>query len=136
MIPRLYIVVVFFSCIVNTFFVTLGCRFSVKAYGKNVRWKATKCSLKSTEVLSGDNGYGPKFDTYQGTVAPNCFESHKNSGCPYFFQKKDLARLQVTLSNVILFLLGNLSGLKKKYFQACIQSFFSELIIKPIIYIK
>ena len=92
-----------------------------------MRWKATKCSLKSTEVLLGDNGYGPKFDTYQGTVAPNCFESHKNSGCPDFFQKKDFSGLQFTLSNVILFLLDNLSGLKKKYFQASIQSFFLNL---------
>ena len=24
-----------------------------------------------------------KFDTYQGTVASNCFKSHANSQCPY-----------------------------------------------------
>ena len=29
----------------------LGCRFSFVAYSKNVREKATKCSLKTTDVL-------------------------------------------------------------------------------------
>ena len=29
----------------------------------------------------------PKFDIYQGVVAPNCFRSHTNS-CPDFFQEK------------------------------------------------
>ena len=29
----------------------LGCKFSFKTYAKNVREKATKCSLKTTEVL-------------------------------------------------------------------------------------
>ena len=31
--------------------------------------------------------YLPKFDIYQGTVAPNCFNSHTNSSCPDIFQK-------------------------------------------------
>ena len=35
----------------------LGCRFSVEAYAKNVGEKATKCSLKSTEVLLDNNGH-------------------------------------------------------------------------------
>ena len=30
----------------------------------------------------------PKFDIYLGTVAPNCFKSRANSGCPDFFFKK------------------------------------------------
>ena len=33
----------------------------------------------------------PKFDTYQGAVALNCFKSHVNSWCPDFFQKKVLS---------------------------------------------
>ena len=28
---------------------------------------------------------------YQGAVAPNCFKSHRNSGCPDFCQKKALS---------------------------------------------
>ena len=32
-------------------FMYLGCRFSFEAYAKNVRENATKCSLKTTEVL-------------------------------------------------------------------------------------
>ena len=35
----------------------LGCRFSVEAYAKNAREKATKCSLKTTNVLLGDDGH-------------------------------------------------------------------------------
>ena len=34
-------------------FMYLGCRFSFEAHAKNVREKATKCSLKTTEVLLG-----------------------------------------------------------------------------------
>ena len=30
----------------------------------------------------------PKFDIYQGIVAPNCFKKHTNSWCPDFFSKK------------------------------------------------
>ena len=35
----------------------LGCRFSFKAYAKNVREKAIKCSLKITEVLLDVDGH-------------------------------------------------------------------------------
>ena len=34
-----------------------GCRFSVEAYAKTVRKKATKCCLKTTDVLLGADGY-------------------------------------------------------------------------------
>ena len=34
-----------------------GCRFRFKAYPKNLRHKATKCFLKSTEVLLGADRY-------------------------------------------------------------------------------
>ena len=33
----------------------------------------------------------PKFDIYQGTLAPNCFKNHTNSRCPDFFQKNVLS---------------------------------------------
>ena len=33
----------------------LGCRFSYEVYAKNVRGKATKTSLKTTDVLLGPN---------------------------------------------------------------------------------
>ena len=35
--------------------VILGGRIIFKAYAKNVRGKATKCSLKTTDVLLHDN---------------------------------------------------------------------------------
>ena len=35
----------------------LDCRFSFEAYAKNVREKATKCSLKTTEVLLDADGH-------------------------------------------------------------------------------
>ena len=60
----------------------LGCWFSLEAYVKNVRKKATKCSLKATEALfDGDAHVStlPKLDIYQLTVVPNCFKSHINS---------------------------------------------------------
>ena len=54
----------------------LGCSFSCKACTKNVQEKATKCSLKAAEVLLDADGQClPKFDIYQGAVAPNCFKS-------------------------------------------------------------
>ena len=28
----------------------------------------------------------PTFDIYQSTIAPNCFKSHANYGCPDFIQ--------------------------------------------------
>ena len=35
----------------------LGCRFSFEAYAKNVRTRATKCSLKTTENLLDADGH-------------------------------------------------------------------------------
>ena len=35
----------------------LGCRFNSKAYAKKVREKATKCSLKTDEVLVDVDGH-------------------------------------------------------------------------------
>ena len=35
----------------------LGCSFSFEAYAKNVREKATKCSLKTAEVLLNTDGH-------------------------------------------------------------------------------
>ena len=62
----------------------LGCRFRFGACAKNVQEKATKCSLKTTEVLLDADGHV----FYQGTVAPNCFKSYTNSWCLDFFGKK------------------------------------------------
>ena len=36
---------------------TLGCWFSFEAYVKKVRNKATKCSLKATDVLLDADGH-------------------------------------------------------------------------------
>ena len=35
----------------------LGCRFGFEEYAKNVKEKATKCSLKTTEILLDVDGY-------------------------------------------------------------------------------
>ena len=35
----------------------LGCRFNFDVYAKNVRQKATKCSLRTTEVLLDADGH-------------------------------------------------------------------------------
>ena len=60
--------------------VLLGCRFNFKAYVNNVREIATKCSLKTTEVLLRLMYMClTRFDIYHGKVAPNCFKSHINS---------------------------------------------------------
>ena len=42
----------------------LRCRFSYKAYAKNVKEKAIKHSLKTTEVLLGADGYVVTFVWY------------------------------------------------------------------------
>ena len=36
--------------------IMLGCRFNFEAYAKNVREKATKCFLKTVEILSNADG--------------------------------------------------------------------------------
>ena len=69
----------------------------------------------------------PKFDIYQGTVAPNCFKGHTNSSRPDFFQQKKFClvfRLKLTLSDVTLFLPENLFGLKKKLYSGLFLLFF------------
>ena len=33
----------------------------------------------------------PKFDIYQGKVAPNCYKNYTKTRCPDFFQKKVLS---------------------------------------------
>ena len=58
----------------------------------------------------------PMFNIYQGTVALNCFQSHRNSWCPDLFQKKSFVWCPVrnsSLSDITPFLPDNLSGLKK-----------------------
>ena len=51
----------FSSCVVKKCFVMkkfiLGCSFSFEAYVKNVREKATKWPLKTTEVLLNADGH-------------------------------------------------------------------------------
>ena len=43
------------SFVMKTFM--LGCRFSFEAHTNNVREKATKCSLKTTEVILDNDGH-------------------------------------------------------------------------------
>ena len=57
---------------------------------KYVKEKETKCYLNTTEVLLMLMDVSlPKFDIYQGTVAPNCFKSqpHKTLDVLIFFKK-------------------------------------------------
>ena len=62
----------------------------------------------------------PKFDIYQGKVAPNCFKSYTNSWFPDFFQKK----LSDVRFDIHLFWRNTVStgqsvrGFKKNYIQA------------------
>ena len=50
----------------------LDCRLSFEIYAKNIRYKATKCSLKAAEALLD---VYDKFDINHGTTALNCFNS-------------------------------------------------------------
>ena len=62
----------------------------------------------------------PKFDIYQGTVAPNCFRSRPN-WCPDFFQKKKkMSSVKFNLFDVTSFLPDNLSGFKKNLIRPAI----------------
>ena len=93
----------------------LGCRFRFGACAKNVQEKATKCSLKTTEVLLDADGHV----FYQGTVAPNCFKSYKLL-VSWFFRKKKfclMSGLKFNLSDVTSFIPDNLCGLKKIIFK-------------------
>ena len=88
----------------------LGCKFSFKTYAKNVRERATKCSLKTTEVLLDADGY-------QGAVALDCFRATQTLDVLFLFQKKILMfGVKFTLSDVTSFLPDDLSGLKKIIF--------------------
>ena len=79
----------------------LDCRFSFEAFAKNVREKATKCSLKTTRFywMLMDMCL-LKCDIYHGAVAPNCFKSHTNSRCSYFCQKKVLSDVRSEIPRV------------------------------------
>ena len=89
----------------------LGCRFSFESYAKIVREKATKCSLKATEILwMLIDICLPKFDLYQGTVALDVLIFFKKEFCL-------VSGLKFTLSDVPSFLPDNLSGLKNIIFR-------------------
>ena len=125
LIPRLYTVAVFLlvwwrkchSFVMKKFM--LGCSFSFEAFVKYVGEKATKCSLKATEVLLNADGHVHTIEIFQGTVTPNCFKSHTCSWCPDFFQKRFclMSGLKIFLSNITPFLPDNLPGLKKNIFR-------------------
>ena len=66
----------------------LGCKFTFKAYAKNVTEKTTKRSLKTVD------GHVLCFIFLIVQKAPNCFKSHTNSCCPDFFQKYFLSDLR------------------------------------------
>ena len=71
-----------------------------------------------------------KFDIYQGKVAPNCL---KNDAFDIliFFKKKFclMSDLKFTLSDVILLLPDNLSGLLKNYIQAYITDQYARTAV-------
>ena len=68
----------------------------------------------------------PKFDIYQGTVAPECFKSLTN--IQIFFERKFclMSGLKFTLSDVTLFLWQNLSVLKKNVFGPVSEILFDK----------
>ena len=64
----------------------------------------------------------PEYEIYKGTVAPNCFKSHKNSWCPDFFQKNVLPDIRSEIHLIrhnIVSPRQSVECLKKNYVQAC-----------------
>ena len=57
----------------------------------------------------------PKFDIYQGTVAPYCLKSHTNFCCCAYFQKKVLSDVRPEIDLVFRNIVstGHLSGVNK-----------------------
>ena len=52
----------------------LGCSFSFEAYSKNIREKATKCSLKLAEALLDADGYELTYVWYlSGYISSKLF---------------------------------------------------------------
>ena len=62
----------------------------------------------------------PKFDIYQGTVAPNFLRAKQTLDVLIFFKKRFclMPSLKFTLSDVTTFRPDNLSGLKKIIFRS------------------
>ena len=70
----------------------MSCRFSFETYAKIMKQKATKCSLKTTEVLLDADGTWAYLSLI--FIKVNCFKSHTNSWCPIFFQKRVLSNFR------------------------------------------
>ena len=68
----------------------LSCTFSFEAYAKKVGEKATKCSLKTTEVLLDADGHVLTYVSYLSRYnsSKSFEEPQKTLWCPDFFQKK------------------------------------------------
>ena len=90
----------------------LDCRFSFRAYVTNVREKATKCSLKTTEVLLDSLGSLIFIKIQQLQIA---LRARRTLDVLIFFKKMFclIAGLKFTRSNVTSFLPDNIPGLKK-----------------------
>ena len=98
------------SCLL-IFKVYMRSRFSFETYVKNIREKATKCSLKTIEVVL-DTG-GP-------------FVCLSLIFILIFFKKMFclMSGLKLTLIDVTSFLPGNLSGLQKKLYSCLLSVIF------------
>ena len=79
----------------------LGCKFSFKVYAKSVREKATKCSLKTNEVMLDADGHVITEQTLDTLI---------------FFKKEVLSdvrsEIYLVRPDVTSFLPDNLSGLE------------------------
>ena len=72
--------------------VYVSCRFSFETYAKIMKQKATKCSLKTTEVVLDVDGTCAYLSLI--FIKVSCFKSHTNSWCHNFFQKKVLSNFR------------------------------------------
>ena len=94
----------------------LGCWFSFEAYAKNVREKANKCSLKTTEVLLLMDMFLPKFIFIKLQQLQIVLRARQTLDVLVFYKSKFclMSGLNFTLPDVASFLPENVSGLKRK----------------------
>ena len=90
----------------------LGCRFTFKAYAKNVREETSKCSLKTAEVLLDADEHVLTYVSYLSKCSSSKLFKEPQKLLNYFNKKNCLmSNLKFTLSNVTSFLPYNLCGL-------------------------
>ena len=92
----------------------LGCRFSFETHEKQEREKATKCSLKTAEVLL----YADRHGLTHAWYLLRCSSPKEAHKCPDFFQKKVDVRSEI---QVVYWTInpGSFRPTGKNYIQIC-----------------